>query len=625
MDDHKRETTGYEPNFILKDYPEGSHENEPAPDPAEFTQTYERTPDLEHTQTFQRPQEPGDDLPKPARDLSETQPIGNAPYLDDMLQPEADDVPEPEAPGDDAAFQAADTETAAPSQDEGAGAADGFDAADETSADAADEATSDGAAAAGTGYSGATAGTAGNGRYHDTPHTSPYQGAFRDPRENFGGRAHRTSGQRNAGASFGNVYNNFDAKEGPAPAPARVKTKKKAQPITLTRRSLALLIIAMMLLSVVCGAGMSLLTNSLLDNNSSTAGKTDGQSAYTLEDATGSSMSISQITSKTRASVVEIRTESVVSDSWMQQYVAEGAGSGVIISKDGYIMTNNHVIEGARKITVTTSDNKEYSASLVGTDSNNDVAVIKIDADGLTAATYGNSDQLQVGDLAVAIGNPLGELGGTVTSGIISALDRELTIDGKTLRLLQTDSSITPGNSGGGLFNDKGQLVGLVVAKSSGSGVEGLGFAIPINTAAKVASDLMEKGYVSGQPYTGMAYREASAGMDNGSGDYGSGDQGSGDFGGFGNFFGWGDGSGDYSQGMNQTGVYIAEVNGKNAKAAGFQVGDLVYAADGKVITSFDDLTAVITAKKPGDKMTYTIVRDGQTQDITFELEEKTN
>ncbi|MBQ9708959.1 MAG: trypsin-like peptidase domain-containing protein [Firmicutes bacterium] len=286
----------------------------------------------------------------------------------------------------------------------------------------------------------------------------PYNGgAFRDPREGFGRRP-----SASANPESGNVYNNFSPadEEIPEYAPSKHKRPKKAktpsQPVTLTRKSLALLLAGMMVIAVLFGGGSSVLANTLLDSGSKTPAAevqdTNTSGAYTLEDATESKMSIAQITAKTKDSVVEIRTESVASDSWMQQYVTEGAGSGVIISSDGYIMTNNHVIEGARKITVTTSDEKEYSAKLIGTDSTNDVAVIKIDAEGLAAATYGNSDQINVGDLAVAIGNPLGELGGTVTSGIISALDRELSIDGKTMRLLQTDSSINPGNSGGGLF-----------------------------------------------------------------------------------------------------------------------------------------------------------------------------
>ena len=225
----------------------------------------------------------------------------------------------------------------------------------------------------------------------------------------------------------------------------------------------------------------------------------------------------------------------------------------------------------------------------------NDIAVLKISAKNLKAATYGNSDKLEVGEMAVAIGNPLGELGGSVTSGIISALDREVSIDGNSMTLLQTDASINPGNSGGGLFNDEGQLIGIVVAKSSGSDIDNIGFAIPVNTVADVADQLMSKGYVSNQPFTGMTYTEQPMG-----------DQ----------MFGGSESS---------THVYIAEINGKNAKAAGFKEGDLVYALDGEVIDSFDKLKSIITSKKVGDKVKYTIVRDNQTKDITLELEEKTN
>ncbi|MBQ3611953.1 MAG: trypsin-like peptidase domain-containing protein [Firmicutes bacterium] len=342
--------------------------------------------------------------------------------------------------------------------------------------------------------------------------------------------------------------------------------------------------------------GNSLLGGSSPANHGSNKKASTSASGYTLEDATDAAMSVQEITDAAKPSVVEIKTESVTSDVWMQQYVTEGAGSGVIVTNDGYIVTNNHVIEGAGKIMVTLSDGSEYDAKLIGTDSMTDVAVIKIAAKGLTPATYGNSDQLAVGDLAVAIGNPLGELGGTVTAGIISALDRELVIDGQTMTLLQTDSSINPGNSGGGLFNDDGQLIGIVVAKSSGSDVEGLGFAIPINTAADVAQQLMDGGYVKGQPSTGMTYTENGGSADD-----------------FGMFFG----------GSSSVSVYIYSVDGKNAKKAGFKSGDLVYAVDGEVIGSFDDLSAIISKHKVGDKITYTIVRDGYTKDISFELEEK--
>lgn len=381
------------------------------------------------------------------------------------------------------------------------------------------------------------------------------------------------------------------------------KPRQPGMPVSLTRKSLALLIALCVVVSALFGFGGSYLANALNGGHSGSSKTASvSKNGYKLEDATGSKMTVQEVTNKTKDSVVEIKTESVSADAWMQQYVTEGAGSGVVMTADGYIMTNNHVIDGASKITVTTSDDKEYEAKLVGTDSITDIAVLKISAKNLTPATYGNSDQLAVGDMAVAIGNPLGELGGTVSAGIISALDRELAIDGKTMTLLQTDASINPGNSGGGLFNGDGQLIGIVVAKSSGSNVEGLGFAIPINKAADVAQQLMDKGYVSDQPSTGMSYAESSQG--NGAAQF------------FGN-------SQDSQSQSSSAAVYIQEVTGSNAKKAGFQSGDLVYAVDGTRITSFNTLSSIVTSHKVGDKLTYTIVRGNQTKEIKLTLEEK--
>ena len=382
----------------------------------------------------------------------------------------------------------------------------------------------------------------------------------------------------------------------------RKKAPRKPSPqVTFTRRSLTWLIVLCMIVSGGVGFGGAAAANALFGNDTPSSAKAGSvkTTGYTLEDATGSNKTVQEITKEARPSVVEIKTESVSSDSWIQQYVTQGAGSGVIITSDGYIVTNNHVIEGASKITVTTSDQQEYDAELVGTDPITDIAVLKIKAEGLTPATYGNSDQLAVGDMAVAIGNPLGELGGTVTAGIISALDRELAIDGKTMTLLQTDSSINPGNSGGGLFNGDGQLIGIVVAKSSGSDVEGLGFAIPINKAADVAQQILENGYVSGQPSTGMSYTESSgqsSTMDR-----------------------------LFNNGQSTTYVYIAAVDGTNAQKAGFQKGDMVYAVDGTEITSFNTLSSIVTSHSVGDKLKFTIVRNGQKMDLTLTLEEKTS
>lgn len=376
--------------------------------------------------------------------------------------------------------------------------------------------------------------------------------------------------------------------------------KKEKKPVTLTRGGLVALIISCVMISGIFGFTGAMIAGSTSAGNLNAGAKNTGNAQTTgfdLEDATGSEMTVQEITKATLDSVVEIKTESVQTDTFMGQYVTKGAGSGVIIKSDGYIITNNHVINGANKITVTTTDEKEYDAQVIGADADNDVAVIKINATGLPAVTMGNSDQLNVGDLAVAIGNPLGELGGTVTAGIISALDRSISIDGKTMSLLQTDTSINPGNSGGGLFNQYGQLIGVVVAKSSGSDVEGLGFAIPINTAAKVADQLIEYGYAKGNPSTGMAYTEQSA--DNSL---------------FGNILGSSGG----------TAVYIAEVNGTNAKKAGFQAGDLVKSVDGKEIDSFNTLSSIITAHEVGDTVTYIVERNGRTVEIKLVLEEKT-
>lgn len=420
---------------------------------------------------------------------------------------------------------------------------------------------------------------------------------FQDPRDNF---RPKTSGfNYNDSQSDRNdeFYQVNRQKQHQQPKP--LKEKKPPTPITLTRKSLALLIVLCIIVSGAFGLGGAFLGNTIMDKGEhSSAPSSVSDNGYKLSDATGSNMTVQEVTEKTKASVVEIKTEKVSSDAWMQQYVTQGAGSGVIITDDGYIVTNNHVIDGASKIAVTTSDEKEYEAKLIGTDNITDVAVLKINAKNLTPATYGNSDQLVVGDMAVAIGNPLGELGGTVTAGIISALDRQLSIDGKTMTLLQTDSSINPGNSGGGLFNGDGQLIGIVVAKSSGSDVEGLGFAIPINTAADVAQQLMEKGYVSGQPSTGMSYSE-------------TGNQNSG----AGQLFS--------NQSSQSAMVYIHSVNSGNAKKAGFKEGDIVYAVDGTQITSFNELSSIVTAHKVGDKLTFTIIRDNQKINLKLTLEEK--
>ena len=233
----------------------------------------------------------------------------------------------------------------------------------------------------------------------------------------------------------------------------------------------------------------------------------------------GKDITLADIVASIKDSVVEIKTEYVVHSYF--QAIKSGAGSGVIVSlvdangKRAYdIITNAHVIEGetpssfASSITVTLTDGTSYSASVVGYDTTSDIAVLRIfEAEKtLTCASFATGDSVRVGDGVIAIGNPLGSLGGSVTTGIISALDREIEIDGNIMTLMQTNAAINPGNSGGGLFDLSGRLIGVVNAKSSGTGIEGLGFAIPAKTAQKMYSDIFSYGYVKDRAYIGAVF-----------------------------------------------------------------------------------------------------------------------
>ena len=335
---------------------------------------------------------------------------------------------------------------------------------------------------------------------------------------------------------------------------------------------------------------------------SSTADSASGSdSSITAASSSGSSLTTEQVADLVSPSVVVITTEQVVYSQWSwygQNQVESGAGSGVIISSDGYSLTCAHVVDGASTITVTIGD-KDYTATLVGEDTTSDIAVIKIDADGLTPATVGNSDSLKVGQSVMAVGNPLGELGGTVTGGMISALNRSVTIQGSssvnTMSLIQMDASVSPGNSGGGLFNMNGELVGIVNAKSSSSDAEGLGFAIPINDAIKVAQELLENGYVTGRPYLGITYLAVT------------------------------DAQTASQLGVNAYGVYVVEVvKGGPAEKAGLQAGDRIVSVDGTEIASKDDLGTLMQKHAAGDTLSITIARDGQMQTVNVTLGEKT-
>ena len=286
--------------------------------------------------------------------------------------------------------------------------------------------------------------------------------------------------------------------------------------------------------------------------------------------------------------------DSVVSISSMTSS-GTSSGTGIIMSSDGYVITNHHVITGALVISVLTNDNQEFEAALVGSDEMSDLAVLKIDARGLQAAEFGDSSKLRVGDSVVAIGDPLGvQLRGTMTNGIISAINRDLTVGDRTMTLIQTNAALNNGNSGGPLINCYGQVIGINTVKMSSyytatASVEGLGFAIPISVAKPIIDELIENGYVAGRPAIGI--------------------------------------SGDSLPSYYRTyyrlpeGVYVTSVNeGSDAKAKGIREGDIVTAINGERISSIDELNTVKNQYAAGDEVTLTVYRSGAYYEVTVTL-----
>lgn len=339
------------------------------------------------------------------------------------------------------------------------------------------------------------------------------------------------------------------------------------------------------------------------------------------------SLSIPEIAKKCRSSVVAIETETkVVYNNYdnyynpfgsmfgygygygyggrggrggTQEYTETAAGSGIIISEDGYILTNNHVISGADKITVYVNSGEDdaeeqtYEATLVGSSENNDIAVLKIDAKGLNAATFGDSDQLEVGELAVAIGNPMGKVHGSVTAGIISAVEQELTIDDVTINAIQTDAAINPGNSGGALFDSYGNVIGVVYAKSSSVSIEGIGYAIPVNNIKELVEQMINdpdsvKDQTKGsQIMLGITIQNITEDM-----------------------------SKQYSM---PVGVYITEVSTMSAaERAGLQKGDIIVGFAGEDVKTADELNALKAKQTSGDTVAVKIDRNGK--EMTLDL-----
>lgn len=351
----------------------------------------------------------------------------------------------------------------------------------------------------------------------------------------------------------------------------------------------ALLVISCIVLSLVCGfAGAYAANRWFPPEQAQSGGSSLIEAPLHTDTATASGLpSLSAVITTTKDSVVEITTESVSTSSFFGQFVTEGAGSGVVARADGYIVTNNHVVSGATNIKVTLTNGEVYAATLIGTDSKTDLAVIKIEASGLTPAVFGNSADVAVGDYVIAIGNPLGSLGGTVTDGIVSALDREILVQGQSMTLLQTSAAINPGNSGGGLFNIYGELVGIVNAKptdsaaGSDSSIDGLGFAIPVDTVKDVVNELIDNGYVTGRAAMGVKVLEIA------------------------------DNQTAYQYGVERYGVYIVEINpGSGAEKAGLEVGDCIVSINDKLVETTSDVTSELDNFSVGDTITLQVIRD---------------
>ena len=361
------------------------------------------------------------------------------------------------------------------------------------------------------------------------------------------------------------------------------------------------LIAACLAVSLVGGAAGSWGMNQFTGGGSTvfyqSVGGNDNSESVISAAYTGGELTVAEIAAVASPSVVEISTETVSTHSFFSQFIQEGAGSGVILSEDGTIVTNNHVVEGASRITVRTKDGTEYEATLVGADSKTDVAVLKIDATGLTPAVLGDSDSLIVGEYVMAIGNPLGQLGGTVTDGIISALSRDVTINGETMTLLQTNAAINPGNSGGGLFNEKGELVGIVNAKSSDTSstttIEGLGFAIPINTVKNTVQEILDYGYVRGRAALGVTLIDIT------------------------------DAQTAFQYRVDRMGVYVAGVTADGASdKAGVQVGDCIISIGDVAVSSYSDIKSQLNNYSVGDTIQMQVIRDGRTLTLNITLDE---
>ena len=319
-----------------------------------------------------------------------------------------------------------------------------------------------------------------------------------------------------------------------------------------------------------------------------------------VSSSNSSELTPNEIYNKLCPSIVGITSKITSTNVFGQSANETVSGTGFIISADGYIATNYHVVETAQEsgqdIQVVLNNGSTYKAELKGYYAANDIAVLKIDATGLTAVTFGDSGSLQVGDKAYAIGNPLGELTYTLTSGLVSALDREITFDANTtINMFQFDAAVNAGNSGGPVLNAKGEVIGIVTAKASETGTEGLGFAIPVNDALTIIQDLIEKGYVSGRPYFGITVISAS------------------------------DMSAQNNSNSNVNGAYVYTVDQNSCAAkAGLKVGDIITKLGDTDIASSSDLIAAKKKYAAGNTVKITVYRDNGYVELSITFDEET-
>lgn len=356
-----------------------------------------------------------------------------------------------------------------------------------------------------------------------------------------------------------------------------------------------LMVLVVALIGGIIGSILTyLVIDEKLDLNNISVNTNNGSSTNVKYEITQTDSPVVAIAAKAGPSIVGVKV-SYMTQSFFGTQEADEEGSGIIYSEDGYIITNYHVIESAINNNTAVvaisipNDEKTYEAKIIGGDEATDLAVVKIDKTGLTPAEFGESSKLNVGELAVAIGNPLGqEFAGSVTVGYISALNREITTDGRTYNLVQTDAAINPGNSGGALVNSTGQVIGINTVKISVTGVEGLGFAIPIDDAMPIIKELIENGKIV-RPYIGISgidLDEMTAKRNN-----------------------------------LVKGIYVAQVlNGSPAKEAGIQKGDVIVKFEGTDTITMQKLNQIKNTKKIGDTVTITVNRAGKEIDIKLTL-----